>query len=233
MGNGFDFFEQIYCINLKNRTDRWQSCLSQFYSLGLDERVNRVDGITYENSKLNKKQNAQIGCALSHYNILKEAQKNNYSSVLVLEDDFLFLKGKESLAEEINKSTAELPKDWDIFYFGAFFIKAYDCAAAEKYSKNLIRAKTCLCAHSICYSNKAINKILQNLKLETELDILNFSKKYEAIDWYYAREIQENSQCFASKNLLCVQKAGYSDIENNYFDYIPKFFESYKDYVQK
>jgi len=231
--NGFDFFEQIYCINLKHRTDRWQSCLSQFSSLDIIERANRVEAVIYENPKLNKKQNAQIGCALSHYNILKEAQKNNCSSIVVLEDDFLFLKDKESLNEEINKSTAELPKDWDIFYFGAFFVNGYDYAATEKYSKNLIKAKTCLCAHAICLSNKAINKILKNLKLETESQILDFSKEYEAIDWYYTREIQENSECFASKNLLCVQKAGYSDIEKNYFDYTPRFIESYKDYVQK
>lgn len=233
MGNAFDFFEQIYCINLKHRTDRWQSCLSQFNSLGISNRVNRKEGLVCIHPKLLKKENAQIGCTLSHYYILKEAQKNNYSNIMVLEDDFLFLKDKEYINEEINKSTSELPKDWDIFYFGAFFVKGYDYNPVENYSQNLIKAKTCFCTHAICYSNKAINKILKHLKLETELEVLNFNKEYQVIDWYYVREMQENSECFASKNLLCVQTEGYSDIEKRHFNYETKFEESYSQHVKK
>jgi GR25 family glycosyltransferase involved in LPS biosynthesis len=233
MSNCFDFFEQIYCINLKSRSDRWENCISQFSDLGISERVERREGILCGHPALSKKQNAQIGCALSHYNILKEAQKNSYSNVLVFEDDFLFLKDKRSVAVDINKSINELPEDWDIFYFSGFFVKGYDYAAAEKYSENLIRAKTCFCTHAMAYSKKGINKILKNIKLETEFDILNFSKEYEAIDWYYVKEVQDNSECFSPKNLLCIQKAGHSDIENKYFDYRGNFQESYKQHVEK
>lgn len=233
MNNPFDFFEKIYCINLKHRTDRWESCVSQFNYLEIAQRINRKEGIICAHPDLSHGQNAQIGCALSHYYILKEAQQNNRSNVLVLEDDFLFLENKDFLFSDINKSTEELPKNWDLFYFGAFFIKGYDHAPAEKYSENLARAKTCLCTHAIAYSRNAINKILNNLKLETETEVLDFIKEYKSIDWYLAREFQEKNYCFASKNLLCVQKESYSDIERQYSDYKEKLKESYAEYVSK
>lgn len=233
MSNCFDFFEQIYCINLKSRSDRWENCVSQFSHLDILERIKKTEGTLCAHPALSLKQNAQVGCALSHYNILKEAQKNNYSNILVFEDDFLFLKDKEIVNAQINKSIAELPSDWDVFYLGGFFVKGYDYEATEKYSKNLIKAKTCFCLHAVSYSKKGVNKILQNLKLETELQVLNFSREYEAIDWYFVREFQENNKCFAAADLLCAQKDGFSNIENKYFDYRGNFQESYKQHVEK
>lgn len=233
MSNCFDFFDQIYCINLKHRTDRWENCLRQFSRLGISDRVIRKEGLMCAHPKLSQKQNAQIGCALSHYSILKEAQEKKYSNILVFEDDFLFFDNYNTLSDKINKSTKELPENWDLFYLGGFFVKGYSYEPVEPYSENLIRANTCFCAHSLAYSRNAINKILNNLKLESEKDVLNFSSEYEAIDWYYVREIQNNSQSFACSNLLCVQKEGYSDIEKRYFDYKEKFKSSYSQYVKK
>lgn len=233
MNNAFDFFEQIYCINLEHRTDRWENCLNQFHSLGITDRVIKRKGVICNYHGLSKKQNAQIGCTLSHYNILKEAQKNNYSNVLVLEDDFLFLKDKELLSEEINKAIVELPQNWDLFYFGGFFVKGYDHAPAEKFSKNLVKVKTCFSTHAIAYSKNCINKILNSLKLNTQYEASSFIKEHYSIDWYLVKEFQEPNHCFAPKNLLCVQKESYSDIESQYSDYKEKFKLSYKEYVQK
>ena len=30
MNNPFNFFDKIYCINLSERTDRWNECLKNF-----------------------------------------------------------------------------------------------------------------------------------------------------------------------------------------------------------
>ena len=233
MSDCFDFFEKIYCINLKHRIDRWESCISQFSSLGISERVSIREGIICNHPKLSKKQNAQIGCALSHYYILKEAQKNNYSNVLVLEDDFLFLDKGEFLKSNLEKSTAELPKNWDLFYLGGFFVKGYSYDPVEKYSKNLLKVNTCFCTHAISYSNSGANKILKNLRLDLESEVLAFSEEYEAIDWYLVRDFQKDNNCFAPENLLCIQKEGYSDIEKQYFNYKEKFQNSYNQYIKK
>ena len=45
MSNPLDFFDAIYCINLDERTDRWEHCLTEFEKLGISERVIRFSAI--------------------------------------------------------------------------------------------------------------------------------------------------------------------------------------------
>lgn len=232
MRNSFDFFDRIYCINLEHRKDRWNNCLSQFENLGILNKVTRKEGITCIHPSLSRKQNAQVGCALSHYNIFKEAQEENVSKILILEDDFLFIKSPQEIQEEIAKSTEELPSDWDAYYLGGFLVKGYDFPPVEIYSKNLIKINTCFCTHAIAYSINGVNKILKNLKLDTESEILKLTKEYEAIDWYFATEFQDKNNCYGPKNLLCVQKEGFSDIDQQNYDYKEKLLQSYKEYVR-
>lgn len=230
MNNSFNYFDQIYCINLEKRKDRWDNCVFQFLDYGINNKIKKMKGIIYNNLKLSQKQKAQIGCTLSHYYILQEAQINNLSKILVLEDDFLFLKNNQYTNFILNNCLADLPQDWDLFYLGAFFVKGYDYEPTENYSKNLIKVNTGFCTHAISYSNLAIKKILDQLKLDTEEQILNFAQNYEVIDWYLVKEFQKENKCFAAKDLICIQQEGFSDIENKHFDYKNKFLESYGIY---
>lgn len=228
----FGYFDKIYCINLKTRPDRWENCKKQFSLFGVSN-FQRFEAVKYNNSKLSKKANAQIGCALSHYQIIKEAKTKNYSRILVLEDDFSFVQSPEILNIELNKSIEQLPLDWHLFYLGAYFVKGYDYQPIEKYSNNLIKVNTGFCTHALSYSLLGINKILENLNLETESQILYFSKEFEAIDWYFVRAFQYENNCFASKEFLCGQLAGLSDIEGKVFDYFKYFSNSYSEFLSK
>lgn len=228
MENVFSYFDKIYCINLTSRKDRWINCEKQFSKLNIVDKVKRFEAIRFEHLDLSIKANAQIGCALSHYEIIKEAKRKNYSKILILEDDFSFIKSLDYLNAKLSNSIKELPKNWDLFYFGSYFTKGYDYNPIEKYSKNLIKVNTGFCTHAISYSLKGINKILKNLKLETEDQILYFSKEFEAIDWYLVRNFQKQNNCFAVNELICEQIAGFSDIEKSFFNYHNMFIQSYK-----
>jgi len=222
-------FEKIYCINLSSRTDRWDMCLRQFSKFGMSD-VQRFDAVKYNHPKLSAKANGHIGCGLSHYNIIKEAKLKNYSNILVLEDDFIFLKEPDEFNIKLKKSLDELPSDWDLFYLGANFVKGYDYEPTERYSNNLIKVNTGFCLHSVSYSSRGMDKILKSFKLNSELDILYFFEEYESIDWYLVREFQHENNCFASDELLSSQGAGFSDIECQYLNYEGKFLESYNSY---
>ena len=219
-------FEKIYCINLSSRTDRWDMCLRQFSKFGMCN-VQRFDAVKYNHPKLSAKANGQIGCALSHYNIIKEAKLKNYSNILVLEDDFIFLKEPNEFNIKLKKSLDELPSDWDLFYLGSYFVKGYEYEPTERYSDNLIKVNTGFCLHSISYSSKGMDKILKNFKVNSELDILYFSEEYESIDWYLVREFQYDNNCFASDELLSSQSSGFSDIEGKFLDYSSNFKQCY------
>ena len=41
MNNPFDYFDEIYCINLDHRKDRWQHAQEEFKKVGILDRVQR------------------------------------------------------------------------------------------------------------------------------------------------------------------------------------------------
>lgn len=57
----------------------------------------------------------QVGCLLSHINILKDAINNNYDKILILEDDIIISKSFTSRLHEINSLIQD---DWNIIYLG-------------------------------------------------------------------------------------------------------------------
>lgn len=227
-----NYFEKIYCINLEHRKDRLEQSMEQFEALGILDKVQFVKAITYHSDSLDARQNGLMGCLLSHLWILKEAKQNGCESILVFEDDFKFTKDKKYIDEKINKCTKELPLDWDILYLGAYFVNGYDYPCVEDYSKNLKKANTAFCTHSFAYSKSGIEKILDLLVIENNHDILAFSKEEESYDWFLSRYFQYENNCFTVDELLCEQRAGFSDIEKRFLDYHGKFLLSYKENIK-
>lgn len=228
-----NYFEKIYCINLEHRKDRLEQSIQRFKDFEILDKVQFVKGIVYNDERLTPDQNAKMGCLLSHYWILKDAKKNGYENILVFEDDFEFTKDKAYVNEKINKCTKELPLDWDIFYLGAYFVSGYSYSCVNTYSDNLIKVKTAFCAHSLAYSKSGIEKILNILKIENCDDALFFAEEEESYDWFLVRHFQYENSCFAADELLCEQRAGFSDIEKKFFDYHSKFLLSYKENIEK
>jgi GR25 family glycosyltransferase involved in LPS biosynthesis len=223
--------DRIYCINLSHRTDRWKNCLQQFESLGVADRVIRHEPKPFSSGSLSRKANAQASCALAHYTLMTEALESGASNALILEDDFLFHREVQWTNKKLSHGWSELPKDWDLFYLGAYFVQGYHYSPALHFSKNLISVKTGFCNHAVVYSRQGLNKILQELKLESEADMLTFSGEFEAIDWYMVRWFQTRGQCFAPNELTCIQNPGYSDIEGSFHDYSKMFESSYQTHV--
>ena len=223
--------DRIYCINLSRRTDRWKNCLQQFESLGVADRVIRHEPKPFSSGSLSRKANAQASCALAHYTLMTEALESGASNALILEDDFLFHREVQWTNKKLSHGWSELPKDWDLFYLGAYFVQGYHYSPALHFSKNLISVKTGFCNHAVVYSRQGLKKILQELKLESEADILTFSGEFEAIDWYMVRWFQTRGRCFAPNELACIQNPGHSDIEGSFHDYSKMFESSYQTHV--
>jgi GR25 family glycosyltransferase involved in LPS biosynthesis len=223
----FKSFDKIYCINLPFRKDRWQNCLLQFEKYNISNNLQKFDGIIYNNPLFNKKQNAHLGCWFSHYTILKHAKAMNYDKILILEDDFVFNVEPKKLNDKLTCCVNELPQNWDLFYLGAYFVKGYDYEAKINYSENLYKANTAFCTHSICYSKFGIQKIIQSME-KTFLSLKDMPSIYESIGWFYVKEFLYENNCFASKEFLCGQEKGFSDIENCIVDYNDYFLKGYE-----
>jgi GR25 family glycosyltransferase involved in LPS biosynthesis len=156
MTNIYNYFDDCVCINLDFRRDRREAAQHNFTKLNIPAKFLTV--------KKHEK-GGRYGCFDSHIKVLKYAQQNNYKNILVFEDDFVPTNG---YYEKIMSKAIEFMQnneDWDIFYFGYSFINQnlQTIFTAPNYSDNIIKYKALL-AHSLCYSQRGINKILSTYK---------------------------------------------------------------------
>lgn len=213
--NPFDLFDKIYCINLEEEADRWQKCVeeSEKYNFKI-ERFNAIKPTHLSTHELN----GRLGCAQSHCEIIEEAIKKDFEYILILEDDFFFLKDPEYIHSKIKKCFNELPNDWDCIYLGANVVNNYNVNPIILYSENLLKLNSCFSTHAIAYSRRGIEKLISYFP-----SLENFSKelieKYEAFDLFFAKEFLVNSNSFLCDELLVSQRDGFSFIEKRAISY--------------
>ena len=102
--NPFDFFEEIWCINLDHRTDRWKNAQKEFESIGILDRVQRFSAIKHDDGR--------IGLIKSFLGIFEYAKSKNLNNILIFEDDVTFIKENNPL-ETLSKSLEQIDNDLD------------------------------------------------------------------------------------------------------------------------
>ena len=198
--NAFDYFDEIFCINLDERTDRWEHAQGEFTKAGILDRVNRFSAIKHSNGSL--------GCTLSIVEILKHAKKNNLKNVLIFEDDVKFIveDPQKVLQETVSQMTNI---KWHLFYLGANTHQKL-----IKFKPNLILLKNAFALHSMAYSNLMFDRIIT--KYDGMKQINNFN---DILDVYLAQQIQEKYICLMPYPMMTTQMNSYSDIEKRIVDY--------------
>lgn len=216
MNNPFDFFDKVYCINLKEREDRWQDCLKNFERYDL-KNFERIEAIKV-NGDIHPKRKGQIGCALSFAKCFEQIKKNNYKKVLIFEDDFTFKYNKNQTFEKLNLALQELPENWDSLFLGGTLINDYGIFPIQKHSDNLLKLQSAHCLHSVAFSEKGVNKIFEFFKNQNDwkMQLIN---NFEAIDIFFASNYQNKTNSFITSDLLCYQRVTVSNIENAIYDY--------------
>jgi hypothetical protein len=83
----FSDIKHIVYINLESRTDRKEHVVAELNKLGIYEET----GFTRFNAVKLPTGNGALGCSMSHLKCLEMAKKNEWSHVLICEDDIVFL----------------------------------------------------------------------------------------------------------------------------------------------
>ena len=110
MKSPFDFFDEIYCINLERRTDRWKQCKSEFDKIGITDKLIRFKAF-------DNKENPKKGCYDSHLSVIKLAYERKLKNVLIFEDNVAFLKRYDD--KKLKRAIDSLNKtDREFFYLG-------------------------------------------------------------------------------------------------------------------
>jgi GR25 family glycosyltransferase involved in LPS biosynthesis len=217
MSNPFDFFEEIYCINLSYRTDKWKMCLEQFEKLNIHKRVERFEAIKFEGSHpyVNIR---SAGCFASHRAAINLIKERNLNNALIFEDDVEFITNTENTYKNLKLSIEELKlqKYWDIFYLGMHVnmdinkhMNKEHIPPLERISSNLLKVNTALCAHAQAYSKEASEIISSNIP--PGKDIIPWLQKNESVDGWILRHMLPRGTSFSTNEFLATQRECFSD----------------------
>lgn len=216
------FNETIDCviiISLKKSVIRREDCIKQlsffnisnyifFDAIDVTENSQYYD-IYLENNKdkyiLSK---GELGCILSHFNVMKLA-KSRYDTILILEDDFLL---SNCFRSEFIEVVQNLPKKWDLVYLG----KKHQVHRNKKLG-NIVQIGThfykpnefTLASHALLINDN--NGIFEELmKLYKLLD--------RPVD-HKIRHLFSKFNCFAVTNDLIITSLENSTVRNYVEDY--------------
>lgn len=98
-----------YVINLPNRVDRKEQCISELDYFGWD----------YEFTNGIKKEPPHKGIGESHLKLIRIAKNLNLPYICIIEDDVLF-QSKYKTKEWLNKAFKSVPDDFDLLVSGIY-----------------------------------------------------------------------------------------------------------------
>lgn len=202
--NIIDFFSKTYCINLDRRKDRWNECLLEFKNKELDniERVSAIDGkdLMFFSQKVNS---SALALILTNEKIFESAIKNDYETILILEDDVEFTDQVKDISSFIEK----LPENWDMIYFGGNHNTHVGYKSPEVINEKVVKLHHTFSTHCIGINKKAYQSILDRIrKMDQPLDVI------------YS-DLQKKLNVYSFSPGMATQRVSFSDIENKVTDY--------------
>lgn len=212
-------FDKIFLVNLDKRTDRLDKSMNMLEKYNLGDKLKRFSAIEAPKSVKEKKDNkgriikrGAVGLVLSLVEIIKESKLNDYESILVLEDDFIFKN--EDFSKSVSSQLNSI--EWDVFYLGANLHYKLNPK-----SDNLFEIKGGYATHAVAYNKSFYDFFLENFN----------EGKIGIIDVWLSEFAQEKLNCYCSWPILATQRESYSDIENvecNYDWMESKYYENTK-----
>jgi GR25 family glycosyltransferase involved in LPS biosynthesis len=191
----WDFFDEIYCINLDHRTDRWMKVQKEFDSVGVLQKIQRFPAI--------KEQDGRLGVIKSNLAIVKIAKEKGLKNVLVFEDDVHFINNP---VENLEKAISQIGNlDWWLFYLGANTHQPLELITKSK--PNLLILKNAFAVHSMAYKSPTYDFFIRKYE---GLEKIEFN---DILDVFLANYFQKKNLCLVVNPIITTQSADYSDIE--------------------
>lgn len=200
-----DYFDKTFCINLNRRSDRWDECIIEFNKNELDkiERFEAVDGKDLSQKPNGFLTQSRLALVLTNIKIIEKSIKNNYNSILILEDDVEFT----SQVKNMDLYFKSLPENWDMLYFGGNHNTHVGSKPPKIINDKVCKLHNTYSTHCVAINKKAFDKVLCRIK---KLD--------HALDVIYA-ELQNTLNVYSFYPMVATQRVSFSDIENKITNY--------------
>ncbi len=175
-------------INLPTRPERLKEVEQELPKFFNNTSYTLIKGVVDKTSKL--------GIAKAHMNCIEYAKNNNFSNVLILEDDVIFRDGAREYADECIK---HIPENYDILLGGL-----YDSLKLESVNDFWNKTERFCGLHFYIVNEKAYDKILA-YNGETHID--KYMVRFAKLDSY------------VTKKHFAIQRIGFSDNVKRNVDY--------------
>lgn len=188
--------DRVVYINLDHRNDRKKHT---------EEELNRIGITNYVRfSAIYTPKNA-LGCALSHYHVVKQAEIDKVSSLLVLEDDFDVLVDADTLNNRISSFIKEY-SDYDVLMLD------YRLIDYEQVTDGVIRVREARTATAYLIAGHYIPTLAKCYE-ETCSSLSN----QPWCHWLYTNDIawnvlQRKDKWYCLVPRMVYQHGGYSDL---------------------
>ena len=202
-------FDNIYCINLPHRTDRWKKVNELFEKLHIQNNILRIDGILTQqhNESLTTRQKGALGLGMSLTECIKHAKRTHSETILVFEDD-LSLETENYAAIITDCMNTLSTMDWDMLYLGCRLVNPY----VKVITPNLYQVYNAWTTHAVVYHYTMFDELLLSLP-DKEKDLvhnLKWSSDHTAIDVYFSNG---SKKMFTTSVPIFSQYNDHSDIE--------------------
>jgi GR25 family glycosyltransferase involved in LPS biosynthesis len=201
----FDKFDKVYCINLDRRPDRLENFKKEVnkFNLGEFERFSAYDGKQLNLTNEYNLKPGEIGIIKSNLDIIKDAKKNNYKTILIIEDDCVF-RDEIINFEDYFKL---LPSDWDMLYMGGNHNTHMGVKPPLKINDKVVKLHSTYSAHFIGIKSSVFDQIEELLE-----------KGQQPLDVEYVT-LQKIFNCYSFTPALTSQLVNFSDIQELTTDY--------------
>lgn len=150
--SAFDGFDDIWCINQAEHAARWIRMQARFAHLGIADRVKRFPAVRAPAEP-------RVGRALSHRRIIQDAFDRDLRSVLVIEDETVFLDRTD---EVLDAALVELRhRPWKALHLGSW--RGCDGLVAEPGCTHLWRPGGRTGSHALAYGHAGFADLLSVL----------------------------------------------------------------------
>ena len=134
--------------------------------------------------------------------LIKDAKKNNYDKILILEDDVAI---DDNFLSLFSQKVKDLPQDWKLFYLGA---SAHTGIPKKKVTDHISQT-----FESFTTSSYGIHSSIYDTILESE------KVADKTIDLFLVKDIQSTHPCYVVTPTIMWQSAGFSDIQQKHLNY--------------
>jgi glycosyl transferase family 25 len=188
-----------FYINLDRRADRRAEIESELANMEIDaERFRAIEHVF-----------PAIGCTSSHVDVLKLARERGYESVMIFEDDFMFLVSKD----EYDAAMSRLPASYDVVML------AFNMVSDSAYDETFTRVSDGQNASGYIVHSKFYDKLIARLEEGLKFFIESPHLHWIYINDQYWKGLQPCSEWYAFKTRIGVQRPGFSDLAGKFVNY--------------